>query len=218
MAFLLLLLQPLQCQFPVNCVNPIIPRSSTGLPTLTLITGMSTRLRWARIFGISPPLHESTETLRLRLRALIKHSLQTYVHRNQTSREDRPHHVVTHPCTEAEFVTLFRDLPLFFHLGHYTLDMGGRPALDALNLVLGHGWDIQEEEGTHKTCFVATTVNEMEYFIRIGCIVKDLVSIERSQDFSPEFTTSILDQTHLTITYHIHSFVFIRPVKEKEQL
>jgi len=177
---------------------------------------MSTRLRWARIFGISPPLHESTENLRLRLRALIKHSLQTYVHRNQTSREDRPHHVVTHPCTEAEFVTLFRDLPLFFHLGHYTLDMGGRPALDALNLVLGHGWDIQEEEGTHKTCFVATTVNEMEYFVRIACIVKDLVSIERSQDFSPEFTTSTLDQTHLIITYHIHSFVFIRPVKEKE--
>jgi len=113
-------------------------------------------------------------------------------------------------------VTLFRDLPLFFHLGHYTLDMGGRPALDALNLVLGHGWDIQEEEGTHKTCFVATTVNEMEYFVRIACIVKDLVSIERSQDFSPEFTTSTLDQTHLIITYHIHSFVFIRPVKEKE--
>jgi len=179
---------------------------------------MSTRLRWARIFGISPPLHESTENFRLRLRALIKHSLQTYMHHNQTSHEARPHHVVTHPCTEAEFVTLFRDLPLFFHLGHYTLDMGGRPALDALNLVLGHGWDIQEEEGTHKTCFVATTVNEMEYFVRIACIVKDLVSIERSQDFSPEFTTSILDQTHVTITYHIHSFVFFRPVKEKEQL
>ena len=137
-------------------------------------------------------MHESTENLRLRLRALIKHSLLTYMHHNQTS----------HPCTEAEFVTLFRDLPLFFHLGHYTLDMGGRPALDALNLVLGHGWDIQEEEGTHKTCFVATTVNEMEYFVRIACIVKDLVSIERSQDFSPEFTTCTLDQTHLTISYH----------------
>jgi len=57
----------------------------------------------------------------------------------------------------------------------------------------------------------------MEYFIRIACIVKELVSIERSQDFSPEFTTSTLDQTHLTITYHIHSFVFFRPVKEKEK-
>jgi len=171
----------------------------------------------ARIFGISQPPNEPTEYLRLRLRALIKHSLQTYMHHNQISHEARPHHVVTHPCTEAEFVTLFRRLPLFFHSGHYTLDMGGRPALDALNLVLGHGWDIQEEEGTHKTCFVATTVNEMEYFIRIACIVKELVSIERSQDFSPEFTTSTLDQTHLTITYHIHSFVFFRPVKEKEK-
>jgi len=132
----------------------------------------------ARIFGISPPAYESTENLRLRLRALIKHSLQTYMHHNQTSHEARPHHVVSHPCTEAEFVTLFRGLPLFFHLGRYTLDMGGRPALDALNLVLGHGWDIQEEEGTHKTCFVATTVNEMEYFVRIACIVKDLSALK----------------------------------------
>jgi len=107
------------------------------------------------------------------------------MHRNQTSHEAQPHHAVTHPCTEAEFGALFREMALFFHGDHYTLDMGGRPALDALNIVLGHGWDIQEEEGTHKTCFVATTVNEMEYFVWISCIVKELVSIERAKDYSP---------------------------------
>ena len=89
----------------------------------------------ARIFGISQPPNESTENLRLRLRALIKHSLQTYMHHNQTSHEARPHHVVTHPCTEAEFVTLFRGLPLFFHLGH-----SGNINIGEKNFSLVSGW------------------------------------------------------------------------------
>jgi len=203
-----------QCQLYVNC-QPYHPRVLHRSPHSHMEHWHEHQIAGARIFGISPPSHESTENLRLRLRGLIKHSLQSYMHHNQTSHEARPHHIVTHPCTKAEFVTLFRGLPLFFHFGHYTLDIGGRPALDALNLVLGHGWDTQEEKGTHKTCFVATTVNEMEYFVRIACLVKDLISIERSEDYSPEFTTTTLDQTHLSISYHIHSFVFVRPVKEQ---
>lgn len=83
-----------------------------------------------------------------------------------------------------------------------------------MNQILGPGWDTHEEVGTHKTCFVATTVNEMEYFVRINCTVKELVSVERSLDYSSDYTLEALDQTHLSLNFHIHSFVFIRPVKE----
>jgi hypothetical protein len=168
-----------------------------------------------RILTLHPEEDESTNAMRLRIRGLIKLSLQNYMHQNQTSHELHPTHTITYPCTEAEFVALFKGLPFLLNGSHYSVDLGGKPALDILNLILGPGWETHEEVGTHKTCFVATTVNEIEYFVRINCNVRELVSIERSLDYSPDYTVEALDQTHLSMNYRIHSFVFVRPVNEQ---
>ena len=108
---------------------------------------------------------------------------KAHLHRSQTSHTAQVHHLTTVPCTESEFGTLFSGLPFTFHKWHYTLDLGGTPALETLNRTLGAAWDTQEEPD-HLTCFVATRVNEMEYFVRLSCRVQDLASIERTKDHS----------------------------------
>ena len=94
-----------------------------------------------------------------------------------------------------------------------TLDLGGTSALETLNRTLGPAWDTQEEPN-HLTCFVATRVNEMEYFVRLSCCVEDLASIERTKDYSSESTVAHYDRTHIVLSFHIHSMVFHRPIKE----
>jgi len=168
-----------------------------------------------RIASLSPCSEEAKETLRLRLRGQIKHLLKTFIHRSQTSHTTQDRHIVTVPCTEVEFATLFSGLPFTFHNGLYSLDMGGTPALETVARVLGAGWDVQEEE-SHRACFVATRVNEMEYFLRVSCSVKDLVSLERAKDTSADFVASHYDQTHIVFTFHIYSLIFDRPTKESE--
>ena len=166
-----------------------------------------------RLAALPSCAEDAKETLRLRLRGHIKATLKAHLHRSQTSHTAQEHHLVTVPCTESEFGTLFSGLPFTFHKGHYTLDLGGTSALETLNRTLGPAWDTQEEPD-HLTCFVATRVNEMEYFVRLSCCVEDLASIERTKDYSSESTVAHYDRTHIVLSFYIHSMVFHRPTKE----
>ena len=86
--------------------------------------------------------------------------------------------------------------------------------MDAMNRILGPSWDAHEVEDSHRTSFVATIVENREFVIRISCQVRDLISIERSMDFSPESAVSHYNTSHLIISFHIHSVILVRPTEE----
>ena len=72
-----------------------------------------------RLAALPSCAEDAKETLRLRLRGHIKATLKAHLHRSQPSHTAQEHHLVTVPCTESEFGTLFSGLPFTFHKGHY---------------------------------------------------------------------------------------------------